>query len=138
VGGVVEIYGRTMKVIDYGDNFTQNLFQSTNEKTFAMIKPDGIAHLGNKILRALINFSGQIIKIIEDNNFKIGQIKMHQLNQDQVREFYQEHLNKSFYQDLEEYILSGPVVGLELVSAGAVLKWRGLLGKLLIARTHFC
>lgn len=134
VGGVIEIFGRTMKVIDYGDSFTQNSFKNSNQKTFAMIKPDGIAHLGNTNLRALINISGQIIKIIEDNNFKINQIKMHKLNQNQVRELYHQHRDKYYYQDLEKYILSGPVVGLELTLDGAVLKWKELLGKLIIAR----
>ena len=66
--------------------------------------------------------------MIEDNNFKINKMKMFKFTQEQINELYKEHINKPFFSNLSRYILSGPVVGMELSTDGAVIKWRNLLG----------
>lgn len=49
IGGIVSIFARQFTIIDYSDQYTRSVFQVENQKTFAMIKPDGIAKLGEII-----------------------------------------------------------------------------------------
>jgi nucleoside-diphosphate kinase len=56
VGGTVHIFGREMKVTDYGDQFTKNALKVQDESTFAMIKPDAFRHLGNLVIQYWVNF----------------------------------------------------------------------------------
>lgn len=46
VGGTVHIFGREMKVTDFGDKFTEERLKVHGESTFAMIKPDALQNLG--------------------------------------------------------------------------------------------
>ena len=60
VGGTVHIFGREMKVIDYGDQYTKNALQIENESTFAMVKPDALSNFGTHPFFLL-----KILKIIK-------------------------------------------------------------------------
>ena len=61
-------------------------------------------------------------------------------SQAQAEEFYQEHEGKSFFNNLIDFMTSGPVVGMELRGSAVVYKWRSLLGREdifgVIFRTH--
>ena len=46
MGGTVHIFGREMKVTDFGDKFTEERLKVHGESTFAMIKPDALQNLG--------------------------------------------------------------------------------------------
>ncbi len=87
-------------------------------KTLAIIKPDGVEK--NKI--------GGIIKIIEDNNFQIVNLRMLQLTEDSAKEFYQVHQERPFFLQLVKYMTSGKIVALELKKDNAVLSFRELIG----------
>nr|GMC47616.1 probable nucleoside diphosphate kinase 5 [Ipomoea batatas] len=65
-----------------------------NEKTLAMIKPDGI----------LGNYSSVIKETINNHGFSITQELFVQLNEDTVKSFYAEHSLKSFFPSLIEYM----------------------------------
>jgi nucleoside-diphosphate kinase len=69
------------------------------ERTFAMIKPDGVQ-------RGLI---GDILSRFERKGFKIVAAKFGILPEEIVDKHYEEHLEKPFYQDMKTYITSGPV-----------------------------
>ena len=89
------------------------------EKSLGIIKPDAVER----------NLIGSIIKIIEDNNIKINQMKMIQLTSAMAEEFYFIHKDKPFYEKLISYMTSGPVVLMALEGKDVVKRYRDLMGK---------
>ena len=87
-------------------------------KTFAMIKPDAIE---NKNI-------GSILTMIEKNGFQVIRMQFVRLSIVQVEAFYEMHKGKSFFEELIEYITSGPVILLALQKENAVQEWRKLIG----------
>ena len=88
------------------------------QKTFSIIKPDATKR----------NITGSINKIIEDRGLRIIAQKRIKLSQDQARNFYKTHRDKSFYNDLVKYMISEPVVVQVLKGENAVLKYRDVMG----------
>jgi nucleoside-diphosphate kinase len=88
------------------------------ERTFAMIKPDAVK-AGNV---------GNIIALIENNGFSIVKMDMRQLSKATAQEFYAVHRDRPFFDELVTFIISGPVVVLELKRDHAVKTWRDLMG----------
>lgn len=86
--------------------------------TFGMIKPDSVSR----------NFSGEIIRIIEQNGFTIVGMKKTQLTKKQAEEFYAIHQSRSFFGEMITNITSGPVILLALEFPNAVNQWRKLMG----------
>jgi nucleoside-diphosphate kinase len=70
------------------------------EKTLIIAKPDAVQ-------RGLI---GEIIKRLENKGLKLIGVKMASLDEAMLREHYAEHLDKSFYAGLENFMKSSPVV----------------------------
>ena len=89
------------------------------EKSLGIIKPDAVER----------NLIGSIIKIIEDNNIKINQMKMLELTSSMAEEFYNIHKGKPFYEKLISYMTSGPVVLMVLEGNDVVKRYRNLMGK---------
>jgi nucleoside-diphosphate kinase len=89
------------------------------EKSLGIIKPDAVER----------NLIGSIIKIIEDNNIKINQMKMLELTSSMAEEFYNIHKGKPFYEKLISYMTSGPVVLMVLEGNDVVRRYRDLMGK---------
>ncbi len=88
------------------------------EQTFAIIKPDAIK-AGN---------AGKIISIIEDNGFEILRLQKGQLSKDLAELFYDLHKEKPFFNELVEFISSGPIIIMALQKDDAINKWRKLMG----------
>ena len=86
--------------------------------TFAMIKPGAVSR----------NLVGQIISMIEGGGFRIVAIKKVQLVKSDISKFYEEHVGKEFFEDLEQFMTSGPVFPIVLEKDNAVLDFRTLLG----------
>ena len=63
VGAQVNILSRVLKVCDYGDVHTRKHFETARQRTFAMIKPDCYAQMG------------QIINAIQNNGHAINKLK---------------------------------------------------------------
>ena len=89
------------------------------EKTFLMVKPDGVQ-------RGLV---GKIIQRVEDRGFKICAIKMMRIPRELAERHYEEHKGKGFYDPLLDYITSGPVVCMVLEGENAVAACRVMMGK---------
>jgi nucleoside-diphosphate kinase len=83
-----------------------------------MVKPDGVQ-------RCLI---GKILQRIEEKGFKIVAMKMTLMPTEKAREHYAEHVGKKFYQDLVDFIISGPSVSLVVEGRGAIAAMRKLNG----------
>ncbi len=88
------------------------------EKTLAIIKPDAVGR----------NLIGSIIKIIEDNNIIISEMKMLTLSKSQAEEFYEVHKDKGFYDGLITYMTSGPIVVMLLTGLDVIKRYRDLMG----------
>ena len=89
------------------------------ERTFVMIKPDGVQ-------RGLI---GEIISRIERKGLKIVAMKMLRISRDLAEKHYAEHRRKPFFNPLIDYITSGPVVAMVVEGKEAVKVVRSLVGK---------
>jgi len=89
------------------------------EKTFLMVKPDGVQ-------RGLV---GKIIQRVEDRGLKICAIKMMRIPRELAERHYEEHKGKGFYNPLLDYITSGPVVCMVLEGENAVAACRAMMGK---------
>lgn len=87
-------------------------------KTLAIIKPDGISK----------KYSGDIIKSIEFNGFKILRMSKMTLKESQAKEFYAIHKDRSFFGELVNYMISGEVIVMALQKDNAVNEWRDLMG----------
>ncbi len=90
----------------------------TKQRTLLVIKPDATA-------RHLI---GEILRRIESAGFHISALKMLRLSRDEAREFYKMHREKSFFDPLVEYIISGTCVAVVLEDDNAIKKLRNFVG----------
>lgn len=81
------------------------------EKTYIMIKPDGVAN----------GHIGEIINRFERAGLKIERMELGNVTPEQAAANYQEHEGKPFYDGLITYITSGPVVKMIISGDGAVL-----------------
>jgi len=88
------------------------------QSTFAIIKPDAVN----------AGFTGQIIDYVEKNGFEITRMEKKRLTQEEAENFYSEHKEKPFYQNLITFMTSGPIIILSLTKENAVAEWRSLIG----------
>ena len=88
------------------------------EKTLSIIKPDAVAK----------NVIGKIIDRFESNVLRIAAMKKIKLTKEDAGKFYEVHKERPFYNDLCEYMSSGPVVVMVLEGENAVAKNRELMG----------
>ncbi|MBM4320264.1 MAG: nucleoside-diphosphate kinase [Deltaproteobacteria bacterium] len=88
------------------------------ETTLAIVKPDGVAH----------GVVGKVISRIEKAGLEIVAMKMILLSREQAAGFYAVHRGRPFYDELVEFMSSGPVVLLLLRGEGAIARWRELMG----------
>jgi nucleoside-diphosphate kinase len=88
------------------------------ERTFSIIKPDAVAK----------NLIGEIVSRFEKNGLRVIAMKMLHLTQEQARGFYAVHKERPFYNDLVEFMTSGPVVVQVLEGENAISKNRELMG----------
>ena len=88
------------------------------ERTFAMIKPDGVQ-------RKLV---GEIISRFENKGLEIRALQLKNLDTDTARKHYEEHRGKPFYEDLVYYITSGPIILMAVEGFDAVRAVRQLVG----------
>jgi len=85
---------------------------------FVMIKPDGVK-------RGLV---GEIIKRFEQKGLKIRALKMIRMTVEQAKELYKEHEGKPFFEDLINYVVSGPVIVMVVEGPRAVEVVRRMVG----------
>ena len=88
------------------------------EKTYTMIKPDGVR---NKHI-------GEIVNRFERAGLTIEQMRLEMVTDEQAKANYAEHEGKPFYDGLIAYVTSGPVVKMVVSGEGAVAKVRKLMG----------
>ena len=88
------------------------------ERTLSIIKPDAVAK----------NVIGKIYSRFETNGLKIVAARMAQLTQAEAEGFYAVHRERPFFNDLVNFMISGPVMIQVLEGDNAVAKNRELMG----------
>ncbi len=89
-----------------------------NNKTLAIIKPDAVRD----------NYIGEIISMITKAGFKIKAMKMIQLTTEAAKAFYEVHKERPFYNELVDFMTSGPCIPIALEKENAVDDYRKLIG----------
>lgn len=88
------------------------------ERTLSIIKPDAVAK----------NVIGEIISRFEKAGLKVVEAKMVQLSRADAEGFYAVHKERPFFNDLVEFMISGPVFVQVLEGENAIAKNRELMG----------
>ena len=88
------------------------------EQTLSIIKPDAVER----------NLDNKIKLFFEKNNLKIVKSKKVKVSKEEALEFYSVHQTKPFYDQLCNYLSSGPIVVMILEGENAVSRNRELMG----------
>jgi len=88
------------------------------ERTLSIIKPDGVSR----------GFIGEVVKRLEEHDFKIMAMKMIHMTPKQAEGFYVVHKERPFFESLTRFMSSGPAVVMVLEGEGIIGKYRELMG----------
>ena len=91
---------------------------SNIEQTLSIIKPDAVER----------NLQDQIKNDFKNNGFEIVKEKKIHISKQEAEKFYKVHETRPFYNDLCDYLSSGPIVVMTLQKENAVLENRKLMG----------
>tara|TARA_B100000029_G_C17106270_1_gene789812 strand:+ start:14 stop:421 length:408 start_codon:yes stop_codon:yes gene_type:complete len=91
---------------------------SNLEQTLSIIKPDAVER----------NLENKIKTFFEENNLKVIKTKKVKISKEEASEFYKVHQTKPFYDDLCNYLSSGPIIVMILEGKSAIAKNRDLMG----------
>lgn len=116
IGNKVNVFSRQLVLIDYGDQYTARQLGSRKEKTLALIKPDAVSK------------AGEIIEMINKSGFTITKLRMMTLSRKEATDFHVDHHSRPFYNELIQFITSGPVIAMEILRDDAICEWKRLLG----------
>jgi nucleoside-diphosphate kinase len=86
--------------------------------TLAIIKPDAVS----------AGYSGKIISHLEAEGFRVCAMRMERLNRVQAGAFYEVHKGRPFFDDLVEFMKSGPIIPIVLEADDAVKRLRDTIG----------
>ena len=89
-----------------------------NDFTFSIVKPDAVR----------TGKTGPILAMINEDGFEIAAMRMVKMTLSQAESFYSVHKGKSFFEELIEFMISGPVVVMILKHENAVDEFRKLIG----------
>lgn len=88
------------------------------EKTFIMVKPDGVQR----------NLIGDIVQRFEKKGFKLAAAKLMQISPELAEEHYGEHKDKPFFGELTGFITSGPVFAMVWEGENVIATARKMMG----------
>ena len=88
------------------------------EQTLSIVKPDAVER----------NLENKIKSFFKEKNLKILKSKKVHITKEEAEEFYKIHQTKSFFQNLCNYLSSGPIVVMVLEGEEAVSKYRQIMG----------
>ena len=90
----------------------------TLEQTLSIIKPDAVGQ----------NMIGNIIEYFEKEGLSVSAAKMLRLSSEQAKAFYAIHKDRPFFQELVDFMTSGPVLVMVLEGENAVSRNRQIMG----------
>lgn len=89
------------------------------EKTFLMVKPDGVQR----------NLIGEIVKRFETKGYKLAGAKLMQVSNQLAETHYSEHKDRPFFGELVDFITSGPVFAMVWEGENVITTARKMMGK---------
>ena len=89
------------------------------ERTFIMVKPDGVS-------RGLI---GNIVGRFEDKGYSLIEGRLMNINEELAKQHYAEHVDKPFFAELVSFITSGPVFSMVIEGEDVIEISRNMMGK---------
>ena len=87
-------------------------------RTFSIIKPDATRR----------NITGAVVKMLEEAGLRVVASKRIHMTEEQAGGFYAVHKERPFYNDLVQFMISGPVVVQVLEGDNAVARYRDVMG----------
>jgi len=121
VGNTIDVYGRRFKITEFADKFTKENLVQNSEKAFVLVKPDSYINIG-KIIDFILHsgsYPGQL---------KLNKAQMLKLNGKMVQQLLPDQVNRSFFNDIQRYLCSDVVVGLEIVGENSIETVKGICG----------
>jgi len=88
------------------------------EQTLVLIKPDGVKK----------HLIGEIIKRFESTGLDIRAIKLVRISRSQAEGFYQVHAGMPFFEELVQFMTSGPIIAAVLEGERAIMRVREIMG----------
>ncbi|MGB9843608.1 MAG: nucleoside-diphosphate kinase [Caldisericia bacterium] len=88
------------------------------EKTLLILKPDSFKR----------NLVGEIIRRVEIKGFKIIDMKFEYLTRSKAEKLYEIHRGKNFFEELINFMISGPILAIEVEGENAIFLMRKLIG----------
>jgi nucleoside-diphosphate kinase len=88
------------------------------ERTFAIIKPDGVRR----------KLTGSVIGRLEKEGFDILTMKMIRMTKAQAKGFYKVHESRPFYESVTDFMSSGPCVVMVLEGEDVIKRYRKVMG----------
>jgi len=116
VGSTIIIFTRAVTITGFANEFTREKLGSLLEKTFCLIKPDGVLK------------KGPIFKRLCAADFKISKLRMINLTHEHVPKVFSSIKDDNEYPFLLNHVTSGPSIAIELVANNAVLRLQELAG----------
>uniref|UniRef100_A0A0B7AGW0 Nucleoside diphosphate kinase n=1 Tax=Arion vulgaris TaxID=1028688 RepID=A0A0B7AGW0_9EUPU len=116
IGASVNVLGRQLKIVDYGDDFTKRKLMSKLERTLGFINPDCLDKMGD------------IIDTIYDSGLNISKLRLCRINQTDAFRLYQEKSDLNSVNAVLNFVTSGPILAFELVGENAVQRWQDMIG----------
>jgi len=88
------------------------------ERSLFIVKPDAVQR----------RLSGKILAYVEEQGFRLVEARFSRLTREEAQTFYAEHQGRPFFNDLVEYMTSGPVLLTCLEREGGIAKLREVVG----------
>lgn len=88
------------------------------ERTFAMIKPDGVRR----------GLTPEILARIQQKGYRTVGLKLMTIPREVAEAHYAEHRERPFFGELVDFITGGPVVAIALEGENAITGWRAMMG----------
>lgn len=88
------------------------------ERTFAMVKPDGVRR----------GLTARILQRFQDKGYRVVGLKQLVISRELAEQHYAEHRERPFFGELVEFITSGPVVAVALEGEGVTAGLRAMMG----------
>lgn len=116
IGAKLNIFGRQIDILDYGDSLTRNKVGGKRSVSFAIIQPEAMLKMG------------EIIQILTKNDLKINQCIMVKLSGPEAVKFYEKKAGQAVLPFMMENIISGPILAMELIADDAFDRLSKLCG----------
>jgi nucleoside-diphosphate kinase len=88
------------------------------ERTLILVKPDAFAR----------NLTGEIVARFERKGLRLAALQLMTMSRELAARHYAEHEGKGFYEELVEFITSGPLVAMVLEGESAIVAARQVIG----------